>query len=82
MTASWGDLSGEEFTKAIDDAYAQVIHWRPNLFKIPSGACGKQLVTELTCLFNAFVLDSEMESIALKAAMTLPALMQFPSCYL
>ena len=75
MTASWGDLSGEEFTKAIDDAYAQVIHWRPNLFKIPSGACGKQLVTELTCLFNAFALDSEMESIALKAAMTLPALM-------
>ena len=31
MTASWGDLSGEEFTKAIDDAHAQVIHWRPNL---------------------------------------------------
>lgn len=75
MMALWGDLSGEEFTKAIDDAYAQVIHWRPNLFKIPSEACGKQFVTELTHLFNTFALESDMESIALKAAMTLPPLM-------
>ena len=36
--------------KAIYDTYA---HWRPNLFKIPSGACGKQFVAELTRLFNA-----------------------------
>lgn len=28
--SSWGDLSGEDFIKAIDDAYAQVVHWRPN----------------------------------------------------
>ena len=45
MTSPWGDLLGEEFTKAISEAYAQVVHWRPNLFKIPSGACGKQFVT-------------------------------------
>ena len=32
MNLPWGDLSGEEFTKAIDYAYAQVVHWRPNLF--------------------------------------------------
>lgn len=48
--SSWGDLPGEEFMKAIYDTYA---HWRPNLFKIPSGACGKQFVAELTRLFNA-----------------------------
>ena len=45
-----------------------MVHWRPNLFKIPSGACGKQFVTELTRL-------SDMEGIALKAAMTLPSLL-------
>ena len=72
ITSSWGDLSGEELTKAIDDAYAQVVHWRPNLFKVPSGACGKQIVSELTRLFNAFALESDLEAIALKAAMTLP----------
>ena len=75
MSSSWGDLSGEEFMKAIDDAYSQVVHWRPNLFKIPSGACGKQFVVEITRLFNAFALENDLESIALKAAMTLPSLM-------
>ena len=72
MSSSWGDLSGEDFTRAIDDAYSQVVHWRPNLFKIP---CGKQFVVELTRLFNAFALESDLKSIALKAAMTLPSLM-------
>ena len=75
MSSSWGDLSGDEFMKAIDDAYSQVVHWRPILFKIPSGACGKQFVVELTRLFNAFALENDLESIALKAAMALPSLM-------
>jgi hypothetical protein len=74
MTSSWGDLSGEEFTKVIDDVYAQVVHWRPNLFKVPSGACGKQFVAELTRLFNAFAMESDLEAIAMKAAMILPTL--------
>ena len=75
MDSSWGDLSGEEFTKMIDDAYAQVVHWRPNLFKVPSGACGKQFVVELTRFFNAFASEADLEAIALKSAMTLPSLL-------
>ena len=75
MSSSWGDVSENEFTKAIDSAYAQVVHWRPNLFKVPSGACGKQFVAELTRLFNAFAQESDLDAIALKAAMTLPSLM-------
>jgi len=47
----------------------------PNLFKVPFGACGKQFVAELTRLSNAFALKSDLEAIALKAAMTLPSLM-------
>ena len=75
MTSSWGGVSGVDFSKMIDDAYAEVVHWRPNLFKIPSGACGKQFVTELTRLFNSFATESDLEAIALRAAMTLPSLM-------
>ena len=45
------------------------------MFKVPSGKCGKQFVGELTRLFNAFAMESDLESIALKAAMTLPSLM-------
>ena len=72
---TWGDLSEGEFTKAINNAYTQVVHWRPNLFKVPSGACGKQFVAELARLFDAFAAESDIEAIALKAAMTLPSLM-------
>ena len=60
--------------KAIDDAYAQVVHWRPNLFKAPSVVYGKQFVAELTWLFNAFSLESDLEAITLRASMTLPSL--------
>ena len=70
-----GETYSEEFMKLINEAYAQVVHWRPNLCKIPSGACGKQFVVELTHLFNAFAVESNLEAIALKAAMTLPSLM-------
>ena len=52
----------------IDDAYGEVVHWRPNLFKVPFGACGKQVVAELARLFNAFAWGSDLEAIALKAA--------------
>ena len=57
--------------------YAQVVHWRSNLhvFKVPSGACGKQFVVELTRFLNAFAIESDLEAIALKAAMTLPSLL-------
>ena len=65
MTLSWGDVSGKEFSKAIDDAYAQLVHWRPNFLKVPSGAWGKQFVSELTCLFNGFATESDFEVIAL-----------------
>ena len=75
MSSSWGDLSSEEFTKVMDDAYAQVVHWRPNLFKVPSGASGKKFVAELVRLFTGFAMESDLEAIALKAAMTLPSLM-------
>ena len=44
----------------IGDAYAQVLHWRPNLFKAPSGACGKQFVVELARFLNAFASEADL----------------------
>ena len=55
VNSSWGDLSGEDFVKDIDDAYAQIVHWRSNLFKVPSGACGKQFVAKLTRFFMSLL---------------------------
>ena len=70
----WNDIAGPEFTKVIEDAYNQIVHWKPNIFRIPSGSSGKKFVSELAQLFQAFADASALESVALKAAMTLPAL--------
>ena len=42
--------------------------------KVPSGASGKCFVGELARLFGAFATESAFEAFALKAVMTLPAL--------
>ena len=52
----------------------QVVHWRCNLFKIPSGKAGKLIVKELTHLFEAYEEASTLESVAITAAMVLPYL--------
>ena len=70
----WGDIDGESFAHSIDCCYAEIVHWRRNLFKTPSGKAGKSFVRELSRLFRAFGDASAMESVALKAAMVLPAL--------
>ena len=70
----WNDLTGPEFSNAINDAYNQIVHWKANLFRVPSGSNGKKFVSELARLFQAFADASALETTALKAAMTLPAL--------
>ena len=50
----WGNLDGEDCCKIIDDCYNEVIHWRHNLFRVPSGSAGNSFVSELSCLFQAF----------------------------
>ena len=59
----------------IDHAYAETVHWRRNLFKIPSGRVGKAFVSEMGHLFRAYAQNSLLEQIALKCVMTMPALL-------
>ena len=67
------DVNG--FIQATDYAYSRIIHWRSNIFKLPSGNVAKKFLTELTRLFRAFIDSSEIECCAIKATMILPALM-------
>ena len=32
----WGNLSGQEFCDAISLAYDEIVHWKRNLFQVPS----------------------------------------------
>ena len=72
--SAWQDLTGLEFSAAIDDVYIQIVHWRKNLFELPSGASGKRFVAELARIFQAFAMELTFEAFAIKAAMTKPAL--------
>ena len=72
---TWGDLSGQEFSNALDNAYSLTVHWRQNVSKVPSGSSGKHFVCELARLFEAFATKSALEPFAMTAAMTFPALM-------
>ena len=40
----WGDVDGETFACSINRSYEVTVHWRRNLFKIPSGKAGKAFI--------------------------------------
>ena len=49
----WGNHTGRECCLALSECYDEAIHWRHNLFKVPSGRAGNLFVRELTRLFTA-----------------------------
>ena len=67
----WGNHNACSLIKLLDSVYAEVVHWRLAFMKI---------LAELSRLFKAFAEGSSFESVALKAAFVLPALLlQRPS---
>ena len=71
----WGDAVGSAFSSAVKAAYSEVVHWKRNIFMVPSGAQGKKFTNELSRLFRAYAEASALESVALYAAMAMPALL-------
>ena len=45
---TWGNVDGVTFTHAITCCYNEVVHWKRNVFKVPSGKVGNSFVKELT----------------------------------
>ena len=71
----WGNNQGEEYCAKVNQAYEEVVHWRRNLFQVPSGSAGKAFVTELARLYQAYADGSSLESVALKACTVAPILL-------
>ena len=79
-TFTWGECTGELFCGKINSAYNEVVHWRRNVFQVPSGSSGKTFVAELARLFHAYADCSSLESIAMKAISVMQTLLlQKPS---
>ena len=64
------------FSLHINKAYQQIVHWEPNLFKLHSGSSGIFFVKSITSLLSVYAEGTALESIALKAAMCMPALLR------
>ena len=65
---TWGRLNAQTFIGQIQDAYDKVIHWRRNVFLVPSGSAGCCFVDELANLFREYGEASALESIVLKTS--------------
>ena len=48
-----GSLDGESCVPAINECYSIAVHWKPNLFRVPSGNVGEAFIQELSRLFRA-----------------------------
>ena len=75
-----GKITHRELCREVGEIYDEIVHFRRNIFKIPSGRAGKDFITELTYWLKQFNSNAELNSIALKVFMILPTLiLQKPS---
>ena len=72
LTVAGGDVEGAEFAQTTSDAYSEVVHWKRNIFMVPSGAEGKEFVVEMARLFQSYADGSAMEGLVITAVMTMP----------
>ena len=68
-------VSTDQFICTINAAYDEVVHWKRNIFSVPTGWAGNNFVSELTSLFRAYTDSSALEVVALFASMVLPILL-------
>eukprot|EP00794_Sanderia_malayensis_P000856 gene856-148_t len=71
---------GTGFASWIDRTYDEAVHWKKNLFKLPSGNAGKAFIKLQADWLRKYNDDSAFKGIALKVYMLLPMiLLQKPS---
>ena len=77
----WGNLEGEEAIKNyISIVYKEITSWNKNIFMLPRGKAGTEVIKELTRLICLFVDDTKWSRISLALVFIfLPLVMQKPS---
>jgi len=79
-SAVWGSLKGAEISSTFEKAYDEIMTWRRNLFKVPSGVHGKAYVKATTKTIRNYVNNTPLQSVSMTALMIMPALLlQKPS---
>ena len=76
----WSNKTFSELEKYVNTTYDEIVKFRKNLFKLPSGKAGKMFIEELRFWLHQFNVGTKFNSIAMKIFMILPSLLlQKPS---
>ena len=57
----WGDYDSASLLSSLENAYAELIHWQKNSFKLPFSKAGKGFVQEMSRLSRAQSEGSALE---------------------
>ena len=69
------DIDQIDQLELLKSIYDKMVHWRNNIFRIPSGKLGKLFITEMTSLINSWNNKDCGKSTALIKLMIFPNLM-------
>ena len=77
----WGEHTYADLEQTVSSMYDEIVFWRKNLFKLPSGAAGKSFIKEITKLIDIWNGNAQpLCELVLKMAMIMPGLLlQKPS---
>ena len=71
---SYHNIPGETFANLINDLYNEIVTWKKNLFKLPTGSAAKAFRKKLSLWLERFNRKTDHHNIALKVYITLPAI--------
>ena len=76
QSSVWGSHNESDFKQIINSAYEEIVHWRKNIFLLPSGASGKQFITETTRMIDLWTNKAPVfRDIAMNILMIMPSLL-------
>ena len=76
----WGSHTFSDIEQIINATYEEVVHWRKNIFLLPTVAAGKLFIRETTRVLTLWLKDTRLGSLSFKALMIMPSLLlQNPS---
>ena len=65
---TWGNISHASFCNIVNGVYDEIVHYRRNIFNVPSGRTGKSFIEEFTFWIKQFNADSDLQNQGLSRA--------------
>ena len=76
--AKLGVQIGDQILSGVRLAYEEIVQWKRNLFKLPTGSAGRDFLEEMIIVFNMFNSSSAMKSAAITMVIIMLPLLQKP----